>query len=381
MLHRLAWEQLVVERRRLFAALAGIGFAVMLQLMQFGFRDALFESAVVVHRRMVADLILASPLYESEVSTGSITRRRLYQALSHPATESVTPFYLSLRSFKNPETGQDRFIMVIAFDPDRRVFDVPGVIEQAHLLKIPDVALFDALSRPEFGPIVDLLQEEAVLITEVARRRTKIAGLFQLGVSFAGNGHLVVSDETFRKQLNRPDGIFELGLIALKPGSDVAAVQASLRRQLAEDVQVLTPPELIAIEKGYWQANTPIGFIFVAGAFIAILVGGVIVYQILYTDVSDHLGEYATLKAMGYSDRQLQVVVLEQALILSIAGFPVGFGLAQALYIGARSATHLPIEMTVARATMVLAFTIVMCMMSGLIALRKLHSADPAEVF
>ena len=77
MLYQLAWLQLVAEKRRLLAALAGISFAVMLQLMQFGFRDAMFESATALHDRLVADLILTSSLYENVVSPGRIPERRL----------------------------------------------------------------------------------------------------------------------------------------------------------------------------------------------------------------------------------------------------------------------------------------------------------------
>ena len=381
MIHRLAWKQLILEKRRLAAALAGIAFAVMLQMMQFGLRDALFDSAVIIHERLIADLILASPLYSNEVEAGTITRRPLYQALSEPAAESVTPLFLGIRPFKNPETGRESGIVVIGFDPSKHVLDIPAVVEQAHLLKVPDVALFDLRSQPEFGRVPELLRERGVVFTEIADRRTKIVGLFELGTSFAGSGHLIVSDQTFRNQFHRPEGIFELGLIKLKPGSDVAAVQASLKARLPQEVQVLTPAELIQVEKGYWQTATPIGFIFLMGSMIGLVVGAVIVYQILYTDVSDHLGEYATLKAMGYSDRQLYLVVLQQAVILSVLGSPIGFALAQGLYIGARAGSGLPIEMTVARLLMVFALTFTMCIASGFLALRKLQSADPADVF
>jgi putative ABC transport system permease protein len=381
MLRRLAWEQIVVEKRRLLVALAGIGFAVMLQLMQLGIRDALFDSAVVLHNHLAADLVVTSPLYENEVSPAAITRRRLYQVMSEPAVESVTPLYLGVAPFKNPQTGRDMGIVVIGFDPARHALNVPSLADKAHLLRVPDVALFDTHSRPEFGPITDLLQTGDVVTTEVLRRRIKIAGVVEIGLSFAGNGYLVVSDETFRRMFNRPEGLVQLGLVRLTPGSDVAAVQASLTRSLPADVRVLTVPELMEREKDFWRANTPIGPIFLIGAFIGLLVGAVIVYQILYTDVSDHLSEYATLKAMGYSDWQLYRVVLQQAVILSVMGFPIGFALAEFLYFGTRQGAHLPIAMTVPRAASVFAFTVLMCVMSGFIALRKVQSADPAEVF
>jgi putative ABC transport system permease protein len=181
--------------------------------------------------------------------------------------------------------------------------------------------------------------------------------------------------------LNRPESVCEFGLIRLKPGTDLLATRAELQRALPDDVNVLTREELNTLEKSYWQANTPIGFIFTLGAIVGLLVGVVIVYQILYTDVSDHLAEYATMKAMGYSDRHLNLVVLEEALILSVFGFPVGLGLALLIFRGARAATHLPIVMTLPLASMVGAFTVLMCAASGLIAVRKLKAADPAEVF
>ncbi len=381
MLHKLAWFQLVSEKRRLLAALAGIGFAVMLQLTQFGFRDALFESATVFHNNLVADLIMTSALYESEVTSGSVTRRRLYQALGAPGVQSVTPVNFSGAAFKNPITLQDKTIVVIAFDPDLAAMNLPSLRENAQLVKVPDTALFDSLSRPEFGPIVEDFKRNGSVTTEISGRRMKIVGMFELGVSFAGNGHIIVSDGTFRKMFNRQEGLFEFGLIKVKPGSDIAAVQADLQNRLATDIKVLTVEELRTVEKGYWNANTPIGFIFLLGAAVGLLVGAVIVYQILYTDVSDHLAEYATMKAMGYSDGSLVVVVIEEALILSIMGFPIGLGLAQLLYKVSREATHLPLFMTTERALMVFGLTIVMCCLSALLAIRKLKSADPAEVF
>jgi putative ABC transport system permease protein len=381
MLHRLAWEQLVAEKRRLLTALAGIGFAVMLQLMQLGIRDALFDSSVLLHNRLLADLVLTSPLYQNELAAGAVPRRRLYQVLTEPAIESITPLFTGVAPLKNLETGREMGINVIGFDPGRLPLDIPSAADKIHLLRIPDVALIDVYSRPEFGPISELLKTQSTVTTEVLRRRTRIAGVFELGLSFSGNGYLMVSDETFRKMFRRPESIFQLGLIRLKPGNDIAAVQQSLQRRLPDDVRVLTIPEFIEIEKTFWRTNTPIGPIFLIGTFIGLLVGAVIVYQILYTDVSDHLSEYATLKAMGYADRQLYGVVLEQALILSVLGFPVGFLLAELLYMAARIAARLPIEMSIARAAMVFGFTLLMGIISGFIALRRVRSADPAEVF
>ena len=121
MIHRLAWYQLVSEKRRLLAALAGVTFAVLLQMMQFGFRDALLSSSTIIHSRLQGDLLLISPQFDYMLSPGTIPRRRLYQALARPDVESVVPVYLGLAMFKNPETGENKQIYVIGFDPDHPV--------------------------------------------------------------------------------------------------------------------------------------------------------------------------------------------------------------------------------------------------------------------
>jgi putative ABC transport system permease protein len=240
---------------------------------------------------------------------------------------------------------------------------------------------FDARSRSDFRPVIERVRREGVVRADVAGRRVDIAGLFDLGVSFTGNAYMMTNDSTFRRLMHRPEGATDIGLVRLKPGSNVDAVRTALAAALPPDVMVMTRRQFADLELRYWNKNSPIGFVFNLGVFVGLLVGAVIVYQILYTDVSDHLPEYATLKAMGYRDRALSLVVLQQSLILSVLGFPVGYILAEGLYALARQATGLPIVMTVSRVVMVFGLTLLMCGGSALLAIRKLRSADPADAF
>ncbi|MEM1146076.1 MAG: FtsX-like permease family protein, partial [Pseudomonadota bacterium] len=136
-----------------------------------------------------------------------------------------------------------------------------------------------------------------------------------------------------------------------------------------------------AKEIAYWNSSTPIGYIFSLGAVIGVIVGLIVVYQILFSDVQSHLAEYATLKAIGYSDGFLRALVLREAIYLAVLGFIPAFGFALLLYDQAAIATQLPMHMTVLRASLVLVVTIAMCAFSGLLAMRKISRLDPAEVF
>ena len=381
MLHKLAWYQLISEKRRLLAALAGIAFAVLLQLMQFGFRDALFTSATIFHSRLNGELVIASTQYEYLLSPGSVARQRLNQALAVRGVATVAPVYIGGATFKKVGDLEDRRILIIGFPPDDVPFDEPSIVAQVSRIRVPDVVVFDERGRDEFGPVAERVRTDGEVVTEVGGRRMTIRGLFSVGVSFAANGHLLMSDSTFRTLFRRPEGACEFAVVRLSPGADVAATRAALTATLPHDVQVLTKPEFVDIEQSFWDKSSPIGFIFLMGTFIGLLVGAVIVYQILYTDVNDHLGEYATLKAMGYSDYHFFFVVIEEALILSLAGFPFGYAFAVALYAVASDVTHLAIAMTVPRALLVLVLTVAMCVIAGLVATRKLRAADPAEVF
>ena len=378
----LAWLQLTREKVRLIVALAGIGFADILMFMQLGFRQALFESAVSLYKNLDGDIVLINPQSSSLVSMKTFSQRRLYQALAFDSVESVHPIYLGFNGWKNPQNRQIRSIFIIGVKPGDRVLKLPGVQPNLDKLNIPDTVLFDRDSRREFGQIAADFNQGKPITTEVGGRRIKVGGIFNLGTSFAINGTLITRDLTFvRLVKDRKAGLIDLGMISLKPGQNPDFVVQQLREYLPKDVKVISKQELLEFEKSYWHSSTAVGFIFTLGTIIAFVVGTVIVYQILYSEVSEHLPEYATLKAMGYTQKYLLVVVFQQALILAILGYLPGFALAIVQYKIAKSATLLPIVMTGTRALIVLILTILMCFISGAIAVRKLRDADPADIF
>jgi putative ABC transport system permease protein len=206
--------------------------------------------------------------------------------------------------------------------------------------------------------------------------------MFTLGASFGADGNLITSDVNFLRIFSsRQKGLIDIGLIRLKPGANANAVAEDLRKYIPKEINVLTKQEFIDFERNYWASSTAIGFIFTLGTIMGFIVGTVIVYQILYTEVSDHLSEYATLKAIGYTHNYLLTVILQEAFMLAVLGYLPGLVFALLMYQRAREATLLPVFMSFDRATTVLILTIIMCFVSGAIAVRKLRSADPADIF
>ncbi|MBD2429913.1 MULTISPECIES: ABC transporter permease DevC [Fischerella] len=378
----LAWLQLKREKTRLAVALAGIAFADILMFMQLGFRDSLYYSNVRFHSSLQGDIVLINPQSSALLSMKPISQRRLYRALDLQAVQSVHPIYLDYTSWKNPITGIPRNLLVIGFNPQSNVLKLEGLEENLDKIKMPDVVLYDRSSRQEYGPVAAKFAQGKLVTAEVRRRLIKVGGLFTLGASFGADGNLITSDVNFlRIFFNRQPGLIDIGLIKLKPGANADAVAKELRNYLPPDVRVLTKQEYIDKERNFWASSTAIGFIFTLGTIMGFIVGTVIVYQILYTEVADHLVEYATLKAIGYAQEYLLIVILQEALILAILGYIPGLAFSLFLYQQARQATLLPVYMSAARAIQVLILTIIMCFISGAIAVRKLRYADPADIF
>jgi putative ABC transport system permease protein len=379
---RLAWLQLRRQKVRFAVAIAGVAFAVILMFMQLGFQDALFRSAVNVHQRLRGDLFFFHPNYNVLAFPSHFPRARLYQALAFEGVESVAPVYMGMSTWKNPETGRTRDIFTIGVDPTKDVFESDEVRAQSHLIRYPDVVLFDEYSRPEYGPVATMFREGGDVSTEARNRNITVRGLFKMGTSFGVDGTIFTSDLNFmRINTHIPPAKAGIGVVRLKPGADVKAVQARMRAELPQDVKIVTKQEMIDHEVGYWATATPIGFVFTFGVVMGLVVGMIIVYQILFADISDHLKEYATLKAMGYTNRYLSGVVLFEATILGIAGFFPGVAICERLYVVTRKATMLPMAIEPVRASQVLVLTLIMCWASAMIAVRKLRAADPADVF
>lgn len=379
---RLAWRQLRHEPARLAAALSGVLFACLLIFMQLGFMDALFDSAVKPQEGMRADLYLMHRQTEALWRTQPFPRTRLMQALGVEGVDRVVPMYVGNAAWKNPVTSLKRTLLVFGTDPEAGLLDYDGMDDAGRTaIRRADVILFDERSKPEFGPVPRLLAE-GPLFVELANRRVEVAGLFRIGATFGSEGNAITSETNFLRLFpNRTAGHVDVGAIFLRPGADAEAVKAAIAPLLAPDVMLMTHRELVAFELRYWSETAPIGFIFGMGVVIGLVVGCVIVYQILFSDIARHIGEYATLKAMGYSNLYLARVVMAASLILAVAGYVPGWLASKALYGLATEKIFIPLTLDLEKSVLVFSLILGMCVVSGLLAIRKLRDANPADMF
>lgn len=371
----IALKNLTHSKVRTLVAIGGVCFAVTLLFMQLGFFATVSQSAMLVYNGLDFDIVLTSPNYVVLNQANTFPRSRLYQARANPDVERVMPVQVGRHMWRNPETRFHWPTVVLGVNPSDPVSLRPDLARQIPALARPDTLLIDRHSKTVLGP------QNAGVETEVGSRNLTIIGQFTLGTGFEA-GLIMVGDQTFARVFGgRSLSSVNVGLVKLRAGADPQRVAAQLRRDLPADVRVLTRTELAANEERYWHVNTSTGVIFGCGVLVAILFGVVITYQVLSLEVNQRLSEYATLKAVGFSDGYMSWIVLKQAAFFAAVSFVPGVFIAMGIYHIGAIMSGLPMGMTFARAASVFCVNLLLCCLSGLLALRILRRADPVDLF
>tara|TARA_B100001093_G_scaffold412196_1_gene401814 strand:+ start:667 stop:1842 length:1176 start_codon:yes stop_codon:yes gene_type:complete len=377
-----AWLQTSYNPVKLAIGVAGVSFSNILIFFQLGLLDSVYNSQLRPIQKLDAELLMVSSGYSNFGSLQTFNRSRLFQTLGVEGVEGVSPMRIDRASWITPNTGNSYFINVFGINPSRPSLSIPELTQNTVPIRMLRNALFDSRTKSHYGPIGDLIRKDGSTQVEVNQQRLNMIGTFQLGATFAADANIIVSESTFSLLFpNQQPNQIQLGLIQLKKGVNPLEVQKAVLPILGEQVMVLTRSELSKLELNYWRRSSSIGFIFTIGVLVGFIVGSIIVYQILFGDVMNCLPQFATLKAMGYSDGYIISVVVQQGAILAVVGFIPGLIFSIGLYSLLANATNLAVAMTATRAVQVLVLTIVMCTGSAALATRKLIKLDPADVF
>ena len=372
----LTWLMLTHRISRLILSVLGIAFAVLLMFMQLGFLTGLFDNQTMAIRLFDADLVITSSARNNLHIEQPFPEIRVRQARDIPGVLSSTPLWFENGIWKNPTDGHENVMRIIGIDPTDPGFKIKEVVDQASLLREPDSALFDRASRQFFE------QVKAGDYTELNHRRMHVVGTFYLGADFKNDGSAIISNDTFRKLYPYySDDMVDVGIIRLKPGADPAEVEKDIAATLPPDIQVETRAEYEKLERGFWSRMTPTGFVFSLGLVVGFVIGVMICYQILYNEINDHLPQFATLKAIGFQDKYLIGVVFKEAVLLAIMGLIPGIIASGIFYAIMKEMSGLHMELTVLRVLLIASLTMVMCIISGMLAIVRILKADPAEMF
>jgi len=378
----IGWLQLSHSRTRFAAAVAGVAFATLLVFMQLGILGALNHSTIAPYSFFDADIMISSEDANTLTDGSNVARSRLFQSLGVDGVASGIPLYIGNLDLQL-EDGSTATLQTFGLVSDGVPFVVPEIAEQYDQLLAENTALIDTATRGIPASAFDGLRAGEPFPVEIMGQTLTAVGTLEMGGGFSADGTFFVSDQTFlRFFTSRTSGAPNHILLKVDPGVAADVVVERLRAALpADSVKVATMQDAADADLSYQTTERPTGIIFGFGVLIGIIVGIVIVYQVLSTDVADHLREYATFKAMGYNQTFFLGIVFEEALVLAIFGFVPGLLVSLALYAGMAAVTGLPVEMDTVRVVSVFVGTLLACTMSGAIATRRLAGADPADLF
>ena len=198
---------------------------------------------------------------------------------------------------------------------------------------------------------------------------------------FHSDGAVITDSGTFLRLCPRDSRLVDFGLIRLCPGAQAEAVQQALIRRLPDDVRVFRKQEIIENDQHYFITVLPVGIMFVAGVLVAFVVGAVILYQVLYADISRRLNEFATLKSMGFGSGYIYGLGIRQAFLLGVLAYLPALGITLAAFAWIQAQSRLPMAVTAKLAGSVLALALAMSILAAVFALRILKRADPADLF
>lgn len=377
----IGWLQLTHSRARFASALAGVAFANVLVFVQLAIMNSMATATMKPYGFFQADIMISASDANSMTEGGNVARQWIFQAMEDPAVNSGTGLFVANVSWQR----SDKTLSLTTFgiDPTQARFFSPELLPRTSTLQLQNSGILDRLSRGLPPELAAAIRPQSPLSFEVSGTTLTIYDTFSGGGGFGGDGYMIVSDQTLlnlfpARSSGAPDHI----LLKLTAGTDPETVVTQLRELITDkSLRIRSFATAAAEDLSYQQTKRPTGIIFGFGVIIGILVGIVIVYQVLSTDVADHLSEYATFKAIGYGQKFFLGIVLEEALILGVLGFIPGFAVANLVLAGMARATNLPVAMTPGMAAIVFMGTVIACLLSGAIATRRLAAADPADLF
>lgn len=377
----IGWLQLTHNRTRLYSAIAGVSFANVLVIVQLGIAGSMTTATLQQYAYFDADIMISAEDANSMTEGGNVARQMLFQALADPDITGGVSLFVSNLVWERAE-GQV-LLQTFGVDPNAPGFLSPAMARKVMSLPLLNAAVIDRKTRGLDPEMLGGIRPHSPERFEYSGKTITLADSFSGGGGFGTDGYLFVSDQTFLNLFSkRVSGAPDHILLQVARGADVDSVVARLRDTISDkSLRIRSYAEARAENLAYQNTQRPTGLIFGFGVVIGILVGIVIVYQVLSTDVAAHLREYATFKAIGYGHRFFLGIVLEEAMILAIFGFAPGVIVASGLLSILHAKTGLPVAMTSETAIMVFFGTLAACALSGAIATRRLAAADPADLF
>ncbi|QDU63051.1 FtsX-like permease family protein [Planctomycetes bacterium Pan216] len=372
----LTWLNLQQHKARLAVTALGLSLATTLLFVHLGIFHGMTHNAVRLYSALDFDLALVSSRYSWQLEPDRFSVRRLHYLRRYDAIDSVEPVRVRSGLFRNIQEGTSHFTLIVGIDPNADTFREAELNERASLVRDDRSLLMDSLSMNVYG------DWGVGSRPEVIGQRCRIVGDLEIGPGIVAPGLAVVSHQTYDQLFGRENvGTATLGLIRLADRADPERVAALMNADLPKDVRVLTRTDLEHRERHHLLFVRPVGVIFGSNVVIALALAVIVIYQVLCTEVSNRLREFATIHALGYSLGFVRGVVLRQTAFILVVSFIPAVTVSVLLYKVLEEMSRMPIVMTAERLLFVASLLAGTSFLAALAATTRLRRLEPAELF
>jgi len=371
---KLAFRNLFQDRLRLIATVVGIGFSMALVTIQIGLYVSFERMVTVMIDHTDADLWIVprgSKSFDDDPSL--LDEQQRFRALSLDGVQEAVPLVVGYARWHAPSGATSPIFIVGSGGGEAGLRPWNLVSGDDVSLAIPGAVAIDRsyLDRLETKKIGD--------IAEINDRRVEVRQITHGIRSFTTMPYVFVAPDLARTLTGTPPNKASYFIVHLAPGANATEIRDSLRTRII-DADVLTPAEFRDRSRTFWVSGTGAGAALLMGSLLALIVGTVIVAQTLYSSTKDHLPEFATLRAIGSSGGYIIEVLTIEALLSAVIGFGLAAGISWVV-VGVTAETALPVLMTPATTGIVLLLTVLMSIVSAMMAIIKVMRIDPVIVF
>jgi putative ABC transport system permease protein len=373
MAFRLAWRNITRDYVRLAIAVIGVGFAVLLMMVQSGLLIgfAMTTSSLIDHAP--ADLWIVPRGGKDVDQAGQLLERQKYLLLGMPGVDGVDSLVVRFADWKRPDGGTQS-VIVVGIDPARPAVRPWSFIEgSTENLSSSNAIIIDELYSQKLG--ISRVGQSV----EIMNRRARVVGITSRIRTFTQSPYVFTSLKNAKILTGLPDEQTTYLLVRAKPGTDIGGLRTALQDALPSS-DVWTSRGFSWQTRIYWLFTTGAGTAVLIAAILGVVVGLVIVSQTLYSATVERISEYATIRAMGASDNYLKAIILRQSLLSGSAGYVIGTTAAlMVAWLADRSsaAPALPYSLLLLLA----AVTLAMCVGASLVSIRRVLNVDAASVF
>jgi putative ABC transport system permease protein len=370
----LAVKILLDDKARFLTTVSGVGFAVALVYVQVGLFVGLLASASITIDRMDADLWVAAHNTPNVDFANPFSETYVNRVRSVPGVGRADNLIVWFATVALPGGAKESAVVYALKDFTR--WNLPWKVlegDPADLRRGHYVFLDDSATR-RFGPFAVGDHRE------FSGHRLKVIGRTAEARSFT-TSPIAFLDYRVAQSLtpDELDGRATYIVVKLEPGADPQAVAAEIRKRLPYH-DVHTRQEWSKLSRSYWVESTGLGLTMFLTVSLGCLVGVIVVAQTLYTSTTEHLGEFATVKAIGGRDRIIYGVILEQASIAACLGYLLGTGATLAL-VPILARIDMPLVVRPDQAALIFAGTLALCLLASAWSFRRIANIDPAIVF